>query len=188
MSLAEQVVGIYSQLLDLVKIRRAAGKVTDLDVAEASASLNTAQSQLRAFQAAESEVKRDLEVLLGRYPAAEIDVAGNFAPVPPPVQAGLPSSLLGRRPDILAAERAVLATFRSQEAARLALLPSFTLGVEGGRLENNLLSLLQLNPWLFRAAVGMTIPIYTGRRTDARTSRSPPRGSRRRWPRTAAPC
>jgi len=130
--------------------------------------LNSAQSQLRGAQVTESEVKRVLELLLGRYPAAEIAVATNFVPVPPPVQAGLPASLLERRPDILAAERTVLATFRGTEAARLALLPSFTLGVEGGRLEDNLLSLLRLNPWLFRSAVGMTIPIYTGGELTAR--------------------
>jgi outer membrane protein, multidrug efflux system len=166
--LSEQYVGVYAQLLELVKIRRAAGKVTDLDVAEASGSLNTAQSQVRVFQAAESEVKRVLELLLGRYPAADVAVAGSFAPVPPPVQAGLPASLLARRPDILAAESTALAAFRSQEAARLALLPNFTLGIEGGRLENNLLSLLQLNPWLLHTVVGMTIPIYTGGELTAR--------------------
>jgi NodT family efflux transporter outer membrane factor (OMF) lipoprotein len=167
-SLAEQAVGIYSNLLELVRVRRAAGKVTDLDVAEASASLNTAQSQLRLFQAADSEVKRSLEILLGRYPAAEIEVAAVFVPVPPPVPAGLPSALLARRPDVMAAERQVLAAFRRQEAARLALLPGFTLGIEGGRLENNLLSLLQMNPWLFRTAIGMTVPIYTGGELRAR--------------------
>jgi multidrug efflux system outer membrane protein len=40
--------------------------------------------------------------------------------------------------------------------------------VKGGRLENNLLSLLQLNPWLFRAAIGVHIPIYTGGELTAR--------------------
>jgi outer membrane protein TolC len=124
--------------------RPAAGKVTDLDVAEAGASLNTAQGDLRAFQLAEGEVKRALELLLGRYPAAEIAVAGAFAPVPPPVRAGLPASLLERRPDMLAAEREVLAAFRLQEASRLALLPGFTLGLEGGQFEDSLLSVLQL--------------------------------------------
>jgi outer membrane protein, multidrug efflux system len=167
-NLAEQVVGVYSQLLELVKVRRAAGKVTDLDVAEAGASLNTAQSRLRAAQAADSEVKRGLELLLGRYPSAEIESARDFAPAPPPVRAGAPSSLVERRPDLLAAERQVLAAFRRHEAARLALLPSFMLGLEGGRLEDNLLSLLQMNPWLFRAAIGMTIPIYTGGELTAR--------------------
>lgn len=66
------MVSVYAPLLELVKIRRAAGKVSDLDVAEASASLSTAQSQVRLFQAAESEVRRVLELLLGRYPMADI--------------------------------------------------------------------------------------------------------------------
>jgi multidrug efflux system outer membrane protein len=167
-SLSELTVRIYAELLELVKIRRAAGKVTDLDVAEASASLNSAQSALRAMQAADSEVKRSLELLLGRYPSAEVATATNFVPVPLPVTAGLPSSLLARRPDVLAAERQVIAAFRREEAAKLALLPSFTLGIEGGRLEDNVLSLLQMNPWLFRSAVGMTIPIYTGGELRAR--------------------
>lgn len=168
LALSKQVVGIYTQLFDLVKLRRAAGKVSDLDVAEIGASVNAAQSQLRAFQMADNEIRRVLELLLGRYPAAEIEVAEQYATVPPRSPSGLPSSLLTRRPDLLAAENQVLAAFRREEAARLALLPSFTLGVEGGRLENNILSLLQMNPWLFHSAVGMTIPIYTGGELTAR--------------------
>jgi multidrug efflux system outer membrane protein len=166
--LSEQAVGIYSNLFTLVKIRRAAGKVTDLDVAEAGASLNTAQAELRTAEIANTEVRRALELLLGRYPAAEIAVATNDPPIPPPVRAGLPLRLLERRPDLLAAQSQVLAAFRREEAARLTLLPSFTLGVEGGRLENNILSLLELNPWLFRSAIGMSVPIYTGGELKAR--------------------
>jgi outer membrane protein, multidrug efflux system len=160
--LAGQSVVIYSNLLDLVKIRRAAGKVTDLDVAEAAADFNTSQGQLRLAQGLYSDARRSLEVLLGRYPAAELAVAESFTPVPPPVQAGLPSSLLERRPDIAAGGQLVLAAFRTQESARLALLPSFTLNLDGGKLSDNLLSMLQINPWMFSAAVGMYVPIYTG--------------------------
>jgi NodT family efflux transporter outer membrane factor (OMF) lipoprotein len=167
-ALAEQDVTIYSQLLDLATIRRAAGKVTDLDVVEAGASVNSAQSQLRAAKARNSEVKRTLELLLGRYPAAEIDVATDFVPVPKPIAAGLPSSLIERRPDVLAAEKIVLEAFRNEEAARLALLPSFSLGLGGGRLENGVLSLLKLNPWMIRAAIDMTVPIYEGGALSAR--------------------
>jgi outer membrane protein, multidrug efflux system len=160
--LAAQSVAIYSNLLDLVKIRRAAGKVTDLDVAEAAADLNAAQGQLRVNQGLYSDARRSLEVLLGRYPAAELAVAESFTPVPPPVQAGLPSSLLERRPDIAAAGQLVLAAFRTEESAKLALLPSFSLNLDGGKLSDNLLSMLQINPWMFSAAVGMHVPIYTG--------------------------
>ena len=66
--------------------------------------------------------------------------------MPPPRSAGLPSSLLTRRPDVLAAEQVVLEAFRNEEAARLALPPSFSLGLRRGRLENGILSLLKLNP------------------------------------------
>lgn len=99
-------------------------------------------------------------MLVGRYPAAEVEVAAAFAPLPPPVAHGLPSSLLERRPDIVAAEHQVLAAFRTKQAAQLALLPSFSLNLEGGRLSDPLLAVLGLNPWLIHAAAGMFVPIY----------------------------
>jgi NodT family efflux transporter outer membrane factor (OMF) lipoprotein len=162
LGLAEEAVRIYTQLLDLVNVRRAAGKVADLDVAEARANLSQAESALRTAQGQYIEARRTLELLLGRYPAAELAVAEAFAPLPRPIQAGLPSSLLARRPDLVGAERVVLAAFRQQEAARLALLPSFSLALDGGHLTNQLLSLLRLNPWLLHGALGVSVPIYTG--------------------------
>ncbi len=165
--LAEQSVRIYEQLLGLVKVRRAAGKVDDLDVAEAGANLSAAESTLRKVQGQYSEARRTLELILGRYPAAELAVAQEFRPLPPPIQAGLPSALLERRPDLVAAERQVLAAFRLQEAAELALLPSIALTLEGGRVSDGLLSLLNLNPWALHGAVGLDVPIYTGGRLTA---------------------
>ncbi len=162
LALTEQSVEIYTTLLELVKVRRAAGKVADLDVAEASFQLNEAQNQLLAIQGLYSEARRTLEVLVGRYPSAELAVAQDYAPLPPPVAPGLPSSLLERRPDIVAAEHQVLMSFRTQEAAKLALLPSFSFNLVGGRLSDQLLSVLGLNPWLLHAAVGMFVPIYEG--------------------------
>ncbi len=162
LTLAEQSVDIYTKLLELVKVRRAAGRVADLDVAEASYQLDEAQTQLTVAQGLYSEARRTLEVLIGRYPAAELEVAETFTPLPPPVAPGLPSSLLERRPDIIAAEHEVLAAFRTEEAAKLTLLPSFSFDLEGGRLSDPLLSVLGLNPWLVHSAVGMFVPIYQG--------------------------
>jgi outer membrane protein, multidrug efflux system len=161
-ALNERAVAIYAELLDVVRIRRAAGKVADLDVAEASANLNTARAELRAAEADYAEIRRALEVLLGRYPAAELAVADSFAPTPPPVAAGIPSTLLSRRPDLVSGERQVLAAFRAEESARLALLPSFSLTLTGGLLSDALLSLLKLNPWMAAGGVGMFVPIYQG--------------------------
>jgi outer membrane protein, multidrug efflux system len=166
-SLYEQVVGLYTDILELVKTRRVLGKVGDLDVAEASANLNAARNGLIQSVGLYAEARRNLELLLGRYPAAEIVTAKDFSPLPPPVKAGIPSVLLERRPDIIAAEKMVISAFRNEEAARLALLPSFSLSIGAGRLSDVLLSLLKMNPWLATAGIGMSIPVYTAGRLPA---------------------
>jgi outer membrane protein TolC len=133
LALAEQSVKVYGELLALVKIRRAAGRDSDLDVADTSARLDFARAAVEQARTAYGEARRALEVLLGRYPAAEIEAAAAFPPLPPPVGAGVPASLLERRPDLAAAEQQVLAAFRRQEAAKLALLPSVGISLVGRR-------------------------------------------------------
>ena len=161
-ALAEQAVTIYRQLLTLVEIRRSAGKDSDLDVADVRAKLETAQSEVERAQERYGEARRALEVLLGRYPAAEIDVVAAYPALPTMPGAGVPSALLERRPDLAAAEREVLAAFRTEEAAKLALLPDFSFSLVGGRLGDPVMTLLRLNPWLASAGIGVSIPIYEG--------------------------
>jgi len=161
-ALSEQAVRIYSELLQLVTIRRSAGKDSDLDVVDVRAKLESARSEVERARETYGEARRALEVVLGRYPAAEIEVAATYALLPAPPAAGVPASLLERRPDIVAAERAVLAAFRGEEAAELALLPDLSISIVGGRLGDQILSLLRLNPWFATAAIGVSIPIYEG--------------------------
>jgi outer membrane protein, multidrug efflux system len=166
-AVSQQAVTDYRELLRLSKIKLEAGQVGQLDVVEAGAKFETAESDLNSNEALFIAAKRNLELLLGRYPAAAVEISREFSPVPPPVQAGLPSSLLERRPDVVAAERLVLAAFRNLEAGKLARLPSFTLNAEGGRIIDPVLSLARLNPWFYHAELGVTVPIYTGGRLSA---------------------
>lgn len=161
-SLAEQAVRVFSDLLELVNIRRSAGKDSDLDVVDTRARLESAQADLEAARETYGEARRALEVLLGRYPAAEIAIASTYPRLPPPAAAGVPAELLQRRPDIIAAEQVVLAAFRQHEAAELALLPDFSISIAGGRLGDQVLSLLRLNPWFATAGIGVSIPIFEG--------------------------
>jgi NodT family efflux transporter outer membrane factor (OMF) lipoprotein len=161
-ALAEQAVDIYSQLLKLVMYRRQAGKDSDLDVVDTRAKVDAAMSDLERARESYGEARRALEVLLGRYPAAEIEIAAAYPNLPATTAAGVPASLLERRPDVIAAERGVLAAFRNEEAAQLALLPGFSFSLIGGRLGDPILSVLHLNPWLASAAIGVSIPIYEG--------------------------
>jgi len=161
-ALSEQAVGIYRQLLALVQIRRSAGKDSDLDVVDVSAKLATAESEVAWARERYGEARRGLEVLLGRYPAAEIEVAATYPALPALPGTSVPSALLERRPDLVAAEREVLAAFRNEEAAELALLPEFSFSLLGGRLGDQVMNLLRLNPWLASAGIGVSIPIYEG--------------------------
>ena len=166
-ALGEEAVAVYRKLTDLVQIRTDYGKVSNLDLAFMRSKLETAQSDLESARAAQGDARRGLEVLLGRYPAAEIRTAAQFQPLPPPPQLDVPGSMLLRRPDLLATEQQVLAAFRRQEAAELALLPGFSLSLAGGRLGDQLLTLLDLNPWLAAAGIGVSVPIYEGGRLRA---------------------
>jgi outer membrane protein, multidrug efflux system len=166
-AVTEEAVKDYQELLRLSKVKQTAGQVGGLDVSEAAAELDLAQSELSSFQSLFIAARRNLELLLGRYPAGAIDISRDFSPLPPAVQAGLPSTLLERRPDVVAAEHLVLAAFRNLEAARLARLPTFALTFEGGRISDPLLSLVKLNPWFYHTALGMTVPVYTGGRLAA---------------------
>ena len=160
LALAQDNVNNYQRLLELAKVRKAAGKVADLDVAEARAALEQTQSQLLQAQSEFSDAKRSLQVLLGRYPSSEISTAEKFAPLPPPMQAGIPSSLLERRPDIISAERQVRAAFYSHESARLAFYPTISLTMGSGHLDDLLLAARGSS--LFHTAMGMSVPIYQG--------------------------
>jgi outer membrane protein TolC len=105
-------------------IRRSAGKDSDLDVYDMRAKLESALSEVESARESYGEARRALESLLGRYPAAEIEVATAYPILSASPATGVPATLLQRRPDIVAAERQVLAAFRQEEAAKLALLPA----------------------------------------------------------------
>ena len=162
LALAEQSVTLYSELLKLIRIRRASGRDTDLDVVDMQANVDSALASVESARESYGDIRRALELLLGRYPAAEIEVTAAYLPLQEPPATGMPASLLERRPDIVAAERAVLASIRNLEAAKLALRPDLSFSLLGGRLGSPLLSLLRLNPWLYTAAIGISIPIYEG--------------------------
>ncbi len=73
--LAEQSVAIFSEQLKLVTIRQNTGKGTDLDVVDTRATVESAKNAVELAREAYSTIRRALELLLGRYPAAEINIA-----------------------------------------------------------------------------------------------------------------
>jgi NodT family efflux transporter outer membrane factor (OMF) lipoprotein len=151
--LTEQVVQVLTELTALVRKNFEVGSVSREDVYLVEADLAAAEDAVRRARAAQTQVVRALELLLGRYPAASLEASRGLVAVPPPVPAGMPSELLERRPDLVAAERRVAVAFRLEEQARLARLPRFTFsgGVGGASALTGVVA---------NFASGVVVPIY----------------------------
>ena len=97
--------------------------LTRADIAGVKASIIENQRQLDA-------AKRVLETLLGRYPSGGVESLSTMPTISREIPVGLPSELLLRRPDLLAAEARVDAALKDLAASRKALLP--TVRINGG--------------------------------------------------------
>jgi NodT family efflux transporter outer membrane factor (OMF) lipoprotein len=156
---AEQIVAVQRDTLRLVETKNRVGQVPMQDVHLARADLASAEEALRQARRAQGEAVRSLEVLLGRYPSAELEAADALVAVPPPIPAGQPAQLLERRPDLIAAERRVASAFFLTEEAELARLPSFTLTAGAGTTD--------LTDAIGNLALGAVQPLFTGGAIEA---------------------
>jgi NodT family efflux transporter outer membrane factor (OMF) lipoprotein len=125
--LAVEMVASSRELLHIAEQRQSIGPGSAVEVAQANASLQELQDTVRQLDLALTQASRALELLLGRYPAAEIRAPSVFAALPPAPAAGVPSELLERRPDVVAAQRRVDAAFNVAGQADAARLPRISL-------------------------------------------------------------
>ena len=130
--LSEKSLVSFGETLSTLRTAFEAGNGSAAQVRVATADLETAKALLEERNGQVRAAKRQLEVLLGRYPGAEIESARGLPDVPPPPPAGVPSGLLRRRSDLAAAERRLAAAERRIKEAKLALLPQISLTGSGG--------------------------------------------------------
>jgi multidrug efflux system outer membrane protein len=149
--------------LDLVN-RRFTGKIASaLDVAQAQTLLYATQSNLVATQKARAESEHALAVLLGRSPADFSLPAQELTDAAPPiVPAGLPSTLLERRPDIASAERQVEARNAEIGAAMGTFFPDISLTAASGLNSAALRDLFSSSSRAWSLMPGLTQPIFNG--------------------------
>lgn len=162
LNLEDEFVVNYSNTLNIVEVEFHAGSVTEQDVASAKANLASSREAATAATATFNQSVRGLEVLVGRYPAAELKVADDLQAVPPPVPAGLPSDLLRRRADIVAAQFTVAAAFDTTQAAAAARLPQISLTSEFGYSSTQLKDLLDPKNAALALAGNLTAPLFDG--------------------------
>jgi outer membrane protein, multidrug efflux system len=132
--LLDQTVQDYTKALQLTQNLYNGGAAALTDVAQAQAQLETARTQAADTRLQRAQSEHAVAVLLGKNPSAfHIDATPMLATAaPPPIDPGLPSSLLERRPDVAAAERRTAAANAQIGVARAAYFPVFSLAAAAG--------------------------------------------------------
>jgi multidrug efflux system outer membrane protein len=164
-------VTLRSQTLDLVQKRFDEGDISELDLARAKSELASAQSELLGIARSRAVAEHALAILLGKAPADFSLRERPLTRITVSIPAGMPSSLLERRPDISAAERAMAGANARIGAARAAFFPRLNitgaLGYESSQLED--LFQWSSRTFLLGPLVGtmLTLPIFDGGRRQA---------------------
>jgi NodT family efflux transporter outer membrane factor (OMF) lipoprotein len=131
-ALIDETVTAYQRTADLTRNRYEGGIAAAADVDQAEAQLQDALGQAAEVRLQRAQFEHAIAVLTGQPPASVTIAAAPFVAEPPAIDAGLPSTLLQRRPDIAGAERRVAAANAEIGVANAAWFPVFGFGATGG--------------------------------------------------------
>lgn len=166
LEILRQTVELRQQELTFVQHRFDDGDVSELDLAQAKSEVELARSEAMTLQRRRATTEHALAILLGQAPAMLTVAANPIVDVEIKIPAGMPSSLLERRPDISAAERAMAAANARVGVARAAFFPSLSLTGTGGYESSNLNNLFNWSnrAFLLGPLVGtpLNLPIFDG--------------------------
>ncbi|WP_413729890.1 efflux transporter outer membrane subunit [Sodalis sp. RH22] len=162
--LAQQTAASQQQSYDLTKRSYDAGVSTSQDLAQAETTVRSAQADVAQYT---RQVRQDINALrllagtglpAGLAEHARLNKEWRFPATP----AGLPSDLLTRRPDIIAAEHTLKAANANIGAARAAFFPSISLTAAGGSSSSSLGHLLEGGTAAWSFVPTITLPIFDG--------------------------
>lgn len=155
--------------LQLVESRHSGGLASGLDVAQEETLLNTTKTQAVLLQQERKQVEDAIAVLLGK-PAPDFHLAPKeLSAEPPALDAGLPSDLLERRPDIAEAERQMVVANAQVGIARSAYFPSLNLFANGGWQAADVAKLLNVQSTIWAVGANAAEAIFTGGSRRAQT-------------------
>ncbi|MDY0223653.1 MAG: efflux transporter outer membrane subunit [Desulfobacterium sp.] len=156
----ERNIALLEKILKIATIKYNNGSVTLQDVALIRSDLAANRENLIKIQGARRDALRALEVLIGRYPNAELDLPKQLPELPPAPSEGIPSALLERRPDIVSAERNVAAAFNRTDQAKAAALPRLSLTGSLGGASTGLSSILNSSNLIWQLAGNLLTPVF----------------------------
>lgn len=165
--LLERTVNSYETALELTRVRYQGGIAPEVDLTQARTQLESTRSAAIDLREQRAQLEHAVALLVGKPAASFALAAAPLREAPPAIPVGLPSSLLERRPDLVAAERRVAAASAQIGVARAAYLPDIALTAEGGLESAALHTLLSPQSVLWSLGASLSETIFDGGRRRA---------------------
>ena len=147
--------------LRIVQLRRNQGAASGLDVQQAEQLIRTVSTQIEAVERGIAQTENALSFLLGSVPTPQPrDQRLDQVSLPPEVPAGLPASLLERRPDIRAAEQNLIAANAQIGAAKALFFPQISLSAFGGAQSRSITEIASAPARVYSLAPTAILPIF----------------------------
>ena len=166
-ALVRQTVGAYRDTLHLTERRYQAGDVAELDLARVQTEVSSTESQALALDRRRAELEHALAVLLGEVPSGYTLAEADWNGTPPQVPPGVPSTVLARRPDVAAAQRAMAAAQARVGVAQTAWFPDVSLTASGGFASTDLGDLFKWSARAWGIGALLSLPVFDGGRREA---------------------
>ncbi|SFI80708.1 efflux transporter outer membrane subunit [Caulobacter sp. UNC279MFTsu5.1] len=164
LALAQDTLRTREESLKLIRSRFDAGAANQLDLRQAETLAETARSDVATYVAQVEQDKNALRLVAGADVPADLLPAGGLvtAQILPDLPPGIPSDVLTRRPDVLAAEHALAGANANIGAARAAFFPSISLTAQAGVASGSLSSLFDGGNGTWSFAPRVSLPIFAG--------------------------
>jgi multidrug efflux system outer membrane protein len=168
LAISKRALASRQDSLRLVSTQEEHGDTSLVDVRQAEQLVYTASSAIPDLERQIQQEENYISVLLGQYPGpiARGQTLTEQAHLPE-IPAGLPSSLLQRRPDIVQAEEQLQSQHAQIEVARAAFYPQIALTGSGGTQSSALLGLFTGPSGIWNVAAALTQPIFTAGKLKA---------------------
>jgi len=170
-ALSTRLAAIQQQSVTLAERRVQAGLVDIERVREIRSALAAAENRTTTARLTLASRIRQLEILLGRYPAGNLACPASLPPLPDPPAAGIPAALVANRPDVHALELRLRAALARADAAQADLYPRLSLTASAGRSSSELSDLLDHDFTVWSFGGNILQPLLQGGRLRANRDR-----------------
>jgi NodT family efflux transporter outer membrane factor (OMF) lipoprotein len=161
-AILDDTVKAYTRAFELTQQRHDAGIAPGLDVSQAQTQLNAARSQAAQTLAQRALMEHAIAALLG-VSASTFSIKPQIVPITlPQIPAGVPTTLLQRRPDIAGAQRRMIAANANIGVARAAYFPMLTLGAQGGFESKSFSNLLSAPSAFWAIGPNVLLSVFDG--------------------------